>query len=126
MTPFPKEIHYDNAGMIGGKRNIILTMPFRCVTSLGTIVVPAGTLCDGASIPRCAWSIVGHPFDEYLEDSVLHDYLYSKANTEYSRAEADFLFKETMWNRQIDRWKILAMYSAVRAFGWRSFKGQPQ
>lgn len=125
MNPFPNDIDCKVAGMIGGKRHVIVTMPFRCITSLGEIVVPAGTICDGASIPRFAWTIIGHPFDEYLEDAVLHDFLYSKANTEFYRAEADLIFRETMWNRNIARPKILAMYCAVRAFGRRSFKGQP-
>lgn len=126
MNPFPNDIDCKVAGMIGGKRHVILLMPFRCITSLGVIVVPAGTICDGASIPRIAWPIIGHPFDEYLEDAVLHDYLYSAANTEFSRMEADHLFRETMWNRNIPRWKIAAMWSAVRLGGWRAFKGQPQ
>jgi hypothetical protein len=42
-------------------------------------VVPAGFESDGASIPRFAWSIIGHPFkDEYCLPALLHDYLYFK------------------------------------------------
>lgn len=32
-----------------------------------------GLVSDGASIPRYAYSIVGHPFDEYLESALVHD-----------------------------------------------------
>jgi hypothetical protein len=126
MNPFPEDIDCKVAGMIDGRRHILVLMPFRCITSLGVIVVPANTLCDGASIPRIMWPIIGHPLDEYLEDAVLHDFLYSPTNTDFSRAEADLIFRETMWNRDISRPKLIAMYAAVRAFGWRSFQGQPQ
>lgn len=125
MNPFPDKLHFDNAGMIGGKRHVILTADFLCITSLGRIVVPRHTLIDGASIPRMAYSLIGHPFDAYLEDCVLHDFLYSEQNRDYTRAEADHLLRETMWNRDIPRWKIAAMWSAVRVGGWRSFKGGP-
>jgi hypothetical protein len=126
MNPFPNELEYRNAPTINGKRHIMTTMPFRCITSLGNIIVPAGTISDGGSIPRFAYSSIGHPFDIFLEDCVLHDYLYSPANKEFSRAEADLIFRETMWNRNISRPRLIAMYCAVRMFGWRSFRGQPQ
>ena len=125
-NPFPEPLHFDNAGMIAGRRHVILTADFPCVTSLGRITVPRHTMIDGASIPQIAFSLIGHPFDAFLEDCVLHDFLYSKANREYTRSEADHLLRETMWNRKIPRWKIAAIWSAVRIGGWRSFKGQPQ
>jgi hypothetical protein len=37
--------------------------------------VPAGTVVDGASIPRTFWSVIGGPFDgNYLCASVVHDH----------------------------------------------------
>jgi hypothetical protein len=123
-NPFPCPLHYEGAGMINGKRHIRVMSPFLCVTSFGRITVPAMALSDGSSIPKIAMSIIGgHPFDECLEDAVLHDYLYSPANNILTRWEADDIFLETMWNRNIFRPKLTAMYCAVRAFGWRSYRG---
>ena len=125
MNPFPEMLHFDNAGMINGKRNIVVTKPFPVITSLGRFVVPRGTVSDGGSIPAAAWSIIGHPFDYLLEECVVHDFLYSPFNQEYSRAEADLILKELLWNRGIPVWKVAAIWSAVRLFGWRSFRGSP-
>ena len=111
--------------MILGKRHIRVMSPFPCITSFGRITVPAMTLSDGSSIPKLAMSIIGgHPFDECLEDAVLHDYLYSPANKTLTRWEADDIFLETMWNRNVFRPKLAAMYCAVRALGWRNYRGQ--
>jgi hypothetical protein len=125
MNPYPYPIHFDNAGMRNGRRCIVLTRPFAAKTSLGMVTAPAGFVSDGGSIPRFAWSIIGHPLDEYLEDTVIHDFMYSPLNTTFDRAEADFVFKELMWNHDISRPKLIAMYAAVRMFGWRGFKGRP-
>ena len=126
MNPFPDKLHFDNAGMIGGRRHIITTKAFPVITSLGRFDVPAATLSDGGTIPPVGWSVIGHPFDYLLEECVVHDHLYSKANTEFTRAEADLILRELLWNRGIPAWKIAIVYAAVRAFGWRYFKGGPQ
>ena len=123
MNPFPEPLHFDNAGFHNGSRLLVVTRRFVCLTSFGRIVVPRGTVIDGASIPSCAWSIIGHPFDCFLEDCTLHDFLYSPYNAEFTRYEADTILKETMWNRDIHWFKREALYRAVRLFGWSAFKG---
>ena len=124
MNPFPEDLHFDNAGMIGGQRHIILTRSFRAATSLGVIVVPKGTISNGASIPRAAQSLVGDPFEEYLESAVVHDHLYSSANEHYTRAEADFILRELMWNQvDVARWKAIAFWWAVRVGGKWNYNG---
>lgn len=110
--------------MTGGRRRIIVTRRFPAITSLGVVAVPAGFVCDGASIPRAAWSIIGSPFDEFLEECVIHDYLYSAQNDGYTRAESDEILKELMWNSGIHRWKIAAFHLAVRLFGASSYKAR--
>ena len=125
MNPFPDTLHFDNAGFHNGRRCIVLTQRFRAITSFGMIGVPAGFLSDGGSIPPIAYSIVGSNMDEALEDFVLHDFLYSPQNHEYSRAEADHLLKETCYNRKISRFRREAFFAAVRIFGGKHFKGQP-
>lgn len=125
MTTFPHPLHFDNAGMRNGRRCIILTAPFEAITSLGTIIAPRGFLSDGASIPKPAWSIIGSPMDEYLEEAVIHDLLYSSWNHEYTRSEADLIFRELMWNNDISRVKLSTMWLMVRLFGRSSFKAKP-
>lgn len=124
MNPFPTILHCDNAGMRNGRRCIITTSRFPAITSLGRIVVPAAFVSDGASIPKCAWSIIGSPFDEYLEECVVHDFLYSPLNDDFTREEADFVLKELMWNCGISKWKIAAFHVALRMFGGRNFKAR--
>lgn len=42
-----------------------------------TIWIPCGYICDGASIPRIFWSIIGSPFDPInIVGAWPHDYLY--------------------------------------------------
>ena len=124
INPFPNALHFDNAGVILGKRCIITTKPFKRISSHGVEILPSGFICDGASIPGLAQAIIGHPFDCYLEDAVWHDWDYSPNGTK-ARALADRLFRETMWNRQIPLWKLSSMYAAVRMAGGKHFKGSP-
>ena len=123
-NPFPKKLHFDNAGMVDGERLIVITQPFPVVTSIGCFTVHSGFLSDGASIPRLAQAIAGHPFSEYLEQAVAHDWLYSSASDRmlFGRGEADFILKETMWNLYLPMWKIVAFHAAVRAGGRRHYK----
>ncbi len=123
-NPFPMELHFDNAGYVFGKRLIEVTRPFPVTTSLGCFTVPAHFISDGASIPDLAQAIVGHPLEEFLEDAVAHDYLYSKASDhlKFTRKDADFILRETMWNRRMPLLKVAAFHAAVRAGGWQSYK----
>src|SRR6478736_1820964 len=97
MNCFPDKLRLEDAGMRGGSRVFRLEERFQYRSSFGTIEVPAGTETDGASVPRAFWNIFD-PFGEYFGAAVIHDFLYSPANAEYSRAEADFIFKEAMYN----------------------------
>jgi len=122
---FQKPLHYDNAGMIGRKRNVVLTADFPAITSLGVITAPKGMYCDGASIPQLAKSIIGDSFGEYLEECVIHDFLYSPLNTKFTRLQADNILRELMWNRGISKWKVAAFYLAVRIGGGVFYLGKP-
>jgi hypothetical protein len=126
MNPFPDKLHFDDGGFANGRRRIVTTGRFRAVTSLGMIEVPMGFISDGGSIPSCLAWLVGSGFDDCLEDYVLHDFLYSSLNRDFTRDEADFILKETLWNRSIRFPRILAIYAGVRLFGRRHYKGQPQ
>ena len=127
MNPYPHPLHFDNAGMCGGRRCIVLTSRFRALTSLGLVDVPAGFVSDGGSIPAAAWSILSESgLGDSLEAFVIHDFLYSPLNTDYTRDEADFVMKELQWNTGSSKWKIAAFYLAVRLCGGNHFKARIQ
>jgi len=121
MIFFPSELQFANAGYTGGRRRIRLTEPFLAVTSLGTLTVPRGFISDGASIPKAAWSVVGHPFARFLEECVIHDWFYSSHNRFFTRLQGDNILRELMWNRGLPLWKVASFWLAVRLGGGRSF-----
>lgn len=87
------------------------------------IVVPKGFVTDGASIPKWCWPIVGHPFAEFRQAAVLHDYLYR--NHIRTKKQADKIFLEAMEVLGVDEWKRNVMYWAVCIGGTKSWKRGP-
>lgn len=72
--------------------------------------VPEEFECDGASIPRLFWSLVGHPLGEYADAAFLHDW----AVRFLPRPKADRLFEEAMVHGLgVDGLKAQLMYKAV-------------
>lgn len=84
-----------------------------------TVWVPRGFVTDFASVPRPLWPIFP-PAGQWCEAAVIHDYLYSTRTC--SRFLADALFRECMALLGVPLWRRVAMYYAVRAFGWRMRK----
>lgn len=80
------------------------------------IVVPKGFICDGASIPKWAWIVVGHPFAEYVEAAVVHDWLYETKPC--SKHFADKVFLQAMKDLKVNITKRRIMYWAVCAKWW--------
>lgn len=80
--------------------------------------VPAGTITDGASIPRPLWSIIGSPFTgKYLRASVLHDRFVS---TKFrSWADTHEMFYDVMIADGVDHAQATLMWAAVYRFGPR-------
>lgn len=80
------------------------------------ITILRGYYTDGASIPKAAWSIVGHPWEEYLPAAIPHDALY---NAEvFPRATCDLCFHDLMRALNVEPIRMHAMYYAVRSLGW--------
>lgn len=90
------------------------------------VTIPLGFVCDGASIPKPLWPIIGHPLSStVIRAAALHDWLYHCHRigaTPIRRVDADSEFREALavdgvgWVR---RW---VMFVAVRATGrwsWR-------
>ena len=56
-------------------------------------VAPAGSVTDGASIPRYLWSLMGGPFEgQYRNASVLHDAAYEKKNRPWQDCDRMFYY----------------------------------
>lgn len=86
-----------------------------------TIVVPAGFVTDGASIPSFAWSIIGGPMTgKYVAAAILHDWLYHIKT--YSRERSDLIFLEAMAVLKVSKLKRNIIYWMVRIFGHWAWK----
>jgi len=104
-----------------------------------SIVVPAGTLTDFASIPRFFWRLLP-PTGEYGKAAVIHDWLYQNLGIiqqhlaydvsprlrEYTRKQCDDIFLDAMSVLGVPAWKKRAMHGAVRAFGWSAWNSHRQ
>ena len=78
--------------------------------------IPAGFKCDGASIPRAFWRIIGPPIScEYIDEAIIHDYLYRFQPVPRAVADRDFFDRLKKPRMRLRRWLI---YLSVRLFGW--------
>ena len=82
-----------------------------------------GDSWDGASIPRWAWSIMGHPLAaDVREASYWHDRLCEGSETPEDRMVADAVFLMLLRRANVSRWRRWAMWAAVRFYAvciWR-------
>ena len=80
-------------------------------------VAPAGSVVDGASIPRALWSFMGGPFEgKYRNASVLHDVAYTIQDR--PPAECDRMFYNAMRCSGVSALEAKTMYYALLRFGW--------
>ncbi|MFN9293701.1 MAG: DUF1353 domain-containing protein [Alphaproteobacteria bacterium] len=78
---------------------------------------------DGASIPRWAWWLMGHPLDANLRwPSFWHDRFCEAATTHGERMVADAMFFMLLEQEDIPRWRVSLLWLAVRfyaVFVWK-------
>lgn len=106
------------------------------------IVIPAGFICDGASVPRFLWTITGITPDGMIRSAALvHDFLYKHGGKLptgcyqqlakydwidlpiiWTRENADRIFCRIMRECGISMVKRRMAYRGVRMFGWMFFK----
>jgi len=98
-----------------GKRCLLHDTLSVTLRSGRVIIVPAGFITDGASIPRPFRSILSQ-YGAYLFSAVVHDYLYSVKIM--SRKESDLAMLELMERQGIEYPERIAIYTAVRIGGW--------
>ena len=104
-------------------RFLELRRPLAYVTDSGTrITIPAGFVCDLASVPQALRSIAP-PWQLSARPGVLHDYLYRRhARPAVVRELADDLFYGALRAEGVGRVRAWGMWAAVRAFGASSFR----
>ncbi len=126
--------------LIGNRRGILRT-DHAYLTKAGRVVIAReGMEFDGGSKPRFSWGVIGHPWEDYLLDYIIHDALRIRAQeafksgdvtrTQYREMmrESDKIFKESQrWTKQnlldkagnmVQRAVINAKYGAVRLHAW--------
>jgi hypothetical protein len=98
------------------------------IGSLGSgafVVVPAGFMTDGASVPRALWSVFPS-WGTYSRAAVVHDFVVHLINTgqphplALTRAAADKLFMEAMKVCQTGWFTRHCLYLGVR---WGAYFG---
>jgi hypothetical protein len=103
------------------------------------ITVPAGFVTDFASIPWGLWNLFP-PWGPHARPAIVHDFLYESSGggwwapegeparryitraTDYTRAEADGVFREALQVVGVPGWRRTLMYRAVRAGGGSGWK----
>ncbi len=116
MSSFTKDLK----GTFLGYNKFRLDEPFDYYTKDGkhTIVVPAGFVSDGASIPKTFWTIIGSPWSgKHGKAAVIHDFLYDRQP--FTRKKSDGIFIEAMKVLKVNWVKRRLMWFAVRVGGWR-------
>ncbi len=98
-------------------RNMQLLEDFKFIDSRGVEwLAPAGSVVDGASIPRVLWSTVGDPFiGDYRRATVLHDVACDEKARPHE--EVHRMFYDAMRADGVSHDRATIMYTAVRLFG---------
>ena len=83
----------------------------------GTVwTAPAGSIVNGASIPRVVWTSVGGPWSgKYRNAAVIHDYLTEERPS--SSEVVHRLFLDGMLKNGVSKTRANLMYAAVVTFG---------
>ncbi len=98
-------------------RTMTLLNELRYTDPKGVVwIAPAGSVVDGASIPKSLWSIMGGPFEgKYRNASVLHDVSYDQHNRPWQ--ECDRMFYNAMRCSGVGAVEAGTMYYSLYKFG---------
>ena len=110
--PFLNKLH---AEFVPGQDNIKLVGPLDYFDNRSDqlFVIPKGFTCDGASIPKFLWSVLGHPFRSDVRcAAILHDFLYR--NAVVKRKVADQMFYDAMIESGCEIAKAQTLHAGVR------------
>jgi len=100
-------------------RRMQLLADFSYVDGSGLVwAAPKGSIVDGASIPRLAWSVIGGPFEgAYRPASVIHDVACDQQSRRWE--DVHLAFYNAMRASKVDELLAKVMYAAVYHFGPR-------
>jgi hypothetical protein len=106
------EARWENDG-----RNMTLLSELRYTDPEGVLwIAPAGSVVDGASIPRVLWSLMGGPFEgKYRNASVLHDVAYDQKTRPWKLC--DRMFYNAMRCSGVAATEAKTMYYALYRHG---------
>ena len=105
-----------------------LTRPFWCRIDGEEYVVPAGFTWDGATLPRFAWSLHGHPFDPvHLIPGLWHDAAHAGLFSwlGVTRRYSDSVYRRWIRANGLCLVKSWIEWAVVRIFGWSHWRGRP-
>ena len=116
------EARWENDG-----RNMTLLSELHYTDPEGVIwIAPAGSVVDGASIPRVLWSLMGGPFEgKYRNASVLHDVAYDQKTRPWK--QCDRMFYNAMRCSGVAATEAKTMYYALYRHGrhWKRTRFVP-
>lgn len=126
------------AVLVGDDRLWILGQDFQVDiwrdATVTPVVVPAGFVTDGASVPYLAQVLTGwRPWDEpHRWGAIVHDWLYCNNGAMYAghrgpldrvaKPWADLAFRATLKAAGATRFRAAVMYWAVRFFGGHAYR----
>lgn len=104
---------------IGGNRRRLIT-PYCCIIDDTLYVVPKGYEWNGASLPRFAWSLHGHPYDDIHREPSLwhdaaHDGLFERQGV--TREYSNKVYAHWVHANGLSAIKSIVEYLAVKFFG---------
>ena len=111
---FLSTLRTDRVGLASADRILLAPLVFDSVLLDRRITVPEGFVTDFASVPRAplTYWLFGGIGDEA---AVVHDFLYERGLV--TREQADDVYLEALQACGVAKWRRLAMWTAVRAFG---------
>lgn len=88
-----------------------------------TVFIPAGFESDGVSTPRFLWSSISPAISpETLRAGIAHDFIYRMQPKDWTRADADKMFRDLCIEDGLKKWRALKAYWGLRLFGGTAWK----
>jgi hypothetical protein len=97
----------------GRRFELVAPLVYESDRRQATLIVPAGTITDLASIP-----LLGN-HRTWSRAAVVHDFLYQTNGV--SRSEADAVLGEAMLVLGVPAWRRWIVLGNLRVFGWRAW-----
>ena len=103
-----------------------LVEDYKYVSDAGIeIIVPKYFISDGATIPRCLWSIIYSPFlPKIIGPAIVHDWNYFSNFVSFE--EANEIFDEMLLKNGANPTKVKIIKLFVDIFGYSHYKQTPE